>query len=174
MKSVLLFIREEANDYGRLYIIGLFVVMLDQVSKLWILYNITPGAYIDPPPISIIDPFFYIVHIYNTGSAWGQLPGKSQFLALLAVIALICIFIFRKRLELKDWSMQWTFGLLCGGIVGNLIDRLIYGHVIDFLDFHFFGYRFPAFNIADSGITVGVILYVFFVLFAKKKTFDQY
>ena len=95
-----------------------------------------------------------------TGAAWSVLAGRSSLLALLAFVALVAIFWFRHHLGLAQRPVQVAFGLLCGGIVGNFIDRLAYGHVVDFLDFHFGDYIYPTFNVADSGIVCGVALYV--------------
>ena len=80
--------------------------------------------------------------------------------AVLAAATLVAIFIGRRALGLRDRFAQVCFGLLCGGIVGNLVDRIARGHVLDFLDFHFGSYAFPSFNVADSAISVGVALYV--------------
>jgi signal peptidase II len=104
--------------------------------------------------------FFHLVHVGNTGAAWSLFTGKSLWLAALAVITLAAIFIFRHHLELGRPMVQVSFGLLCGGIVGNLVDRIAHGHVIDFLLFEFGSYEFPVFNIADTAICVGVGLYL--------------
>ena len=85
---------------------------------------------------------------------------RLVLLALLAAGTLIAIFLWRHALGLHDRMAQICFGLLCGGIIGNLTDRLLYHHVVDFLDFHFGGYAYPTFNIADSGICCGVVLYL--------------
>lgn len=155
------------GNYARLYVVALSVLALDQVSKLWILASIPAGTYIYPEPIVVLKHFFYIVHIHNSGAAWGQLSGNNHWLALLAIIALFFIYFFRKHLELYRHGVQYAFGLLIGGIIGNFIDRIYYGYVIDFLDFHLWSYRFPAFNIADCGITIGVAIYI---LLSFKKT----
>jgi signal peptidase II len=81
-------------------------------------------------------------------------------LAALAVLTLAGIYFWRHALGLRGTAARVSFGLLCGGIVGNLIDRLLHGHVIDFIDLHFGNYIYPTFNIADSGICVGVLLYL--------------
>ena len=117
-----------------------------------------------PNAITVIEDFFYIVHVGNTGAAWSMLAGKSSLLAGMALITLGAIYIWRHSLGLRQLPVQVSFGLLCGGIVGNLLDRLLHGHVIDFLDFHFGSYIYPTFNIADSGICVGVVLYIFYSL----------
>lgn len=146
--------------YKRLYITALVLFILDQCSKLWVLQTIEPYTYIDPAPIPVIPGFFYWVHIYNEGAAWGILSGYGLWLAALGLLTLTAIFFLRKELELKRHGIQYAMGLLCGGIIGNLFDRIAYGHVIDFIDIHLPGYRWPAFNIADCGITVGVTLYI--------------
>lgn len=155
--------------YTRLLCIAFAVVILDQLTKLWILKTIEPGTYIDPPPIPVIPNFFYIVHIYNTGAAWGTFAGGSFWFGLLAIAVIVGIFIFRKNLQLERTPMQYSVGLLLGGIIGNLIDRFSYGHVIDFLDVHLPGYRWPAFNIADAAIFSGVVLYVIITLLDSPK-----
>lgn len=154
----------EIGKYIRLLWVASLILILDQVTKLWILRAVEPGTYIDPPPIPIVQGFYYIVHIYNTGAAWGAFAGASVWLGLLAIAVVIAIFIFRKNLGLERPVMQYSIGLLVGGIIGNLIDRLCYGHVIDFIDIHLPGYRFPAFNIADAAIFSGVAIYVLVVL----------
>lgn len=139
------------------------VLAADQVSKAWIVRHIPEGTYFNPPPIPVIDGFFYFVNVSNTGAAWGMFSNHTILLALLGVAALGAIFYFRRQLELSKPLLQYTFGMLCGGIVGNLLDREINGRVVDFWDFHLFGgYRFPAFNVADSFITIGVTLYLFY------------
>ena len=77
-----------------------------------------------------------------------------------AALTLAGIFFWRHALGLRSTAVQIAFGLLCGGIVGNLVDRLMHGHVIDFIDLHFGSYIYPTFNVADSGICVGVLFYL--------------
>jgi signal peptidase II len=80
------------------------------------------------------------------------------------LVTLAAIVIWRHALGLRERRSQWCFGLLCGGIVGNVIDRLAYGHVVDFIDLHFGSYVYPTFNVADSGICVGVGFYLWYSL----------
>ena len=110
--------------------------------------------------ITVIPGFFHLVHVGNTGAAWGLFRDRSIWLALLAVITLVAIYLFRRHLELSRPMVQTSFGLLCGGIVGNLVDRLVHGHVIDFLLFTFGSFDWPAFNLADTAICIGVGLYL--------------
>lgn len=143
-----------------------FIFVTDQLSKCWITHTLPLGSYGAPEHIEIIPGFFNIVHVGNTGAAWSLFAGQSALLALVAAITLIGIFFWRRTLGLHRRLFQITFGLLCGGILGNLIDRIVHKHVIDFLDFHFGNYTYPAFNIADSGICIGAILYIGLTLFA--------
>ena len=83
-------------------------------------------------------------------------------LAALGIVALLLLYFFRNALQLKLPHSQWSFGLIIGGILGNLIDRFRLGHVTDFLDFHAAGWHFPSFNVADSAITMGVGLHILF------------
>tara|TARA_Y100000385_G_C12992083_1_gene593272 strand:- start:407 stop:940 length:534 start_codon:yes stop_codon:yes gene_type:complete len=163
----------------RILFAGAFLVfVLDQITKAWIFCNLDLDSYYPPDSITVIDDFFYIVHIGNEGAAWGMLSGYGGLLAVFALIALFAIYSLRDTLELHRKSMQYAFGLLAGGILGNMTDRLVHGHVIDFLDFHFpftipwlipTG-RYPSFNIADCGIVIGTILYLIlsFKIEAKK------
>ena len=100
------------------------------------------------------------MNVGNTGAAWSLFSGRSGSLALLAAATLVAIYAWRRQLGLRLLPVQISFGLLCGGIAGNLLDRLLRGHVVDFLDFHFGSYVFPTFNVADSGICVGVAIYL--------------
>ena len=149
--------------YRTLWIIALAVFALDQATKIWIVNRVP----FDPlhshglgRDIEVIQGFFYIIHVGNTGAAWSMFSGRSVTLAVLAAGTLIAIYFWRHTLGLRQSLSQICFGLLCGGIVGNLVDRIVHKHVIDFIDLHFGSYVYPTFNVADSGICVGVFLYL--------------
>ena len=146
--------------YKLLLAIAGAVVVLDQVSKAWILARLPYPTYGEPGAMIVVPGFFHLVDVGNTGAAWSLFSGRSAMLAAGAAVTLLAIFLWRRALGLRARLVQVSFGLLCGGIVGNLLDRLRHGHVIDFLDFHFGSYVFPTFNIADSGISVGVAIYL--------------
>lgn len=150
--------------YRRLWLLGVIVFALDQLTKSWINVHLPLGTYGPGGSIEIFPGFFYLVHVGNTGAAWSMFTGAGLWLALLAVSTLVAIFFWRRPLGLRAPAAQTAFGLLCGGIVGNLVDRIVHGHVIDFLDFHFGSYTYPTFNVADSGICVGVFWYVLWSL----------
>lgn len=108
----------------------------------------------------IIDNFFYITYVKNDGAAWSILEGNRTFLILISIFAIIFILkcIFKEENINKFESI--SYGVLLGGIIGNLFDRVFYGYVIDFFDFKFFSYSYPVFNIADILIVVGVLIMV--------------
>ena len=147
--------------YWRLLSIAAAVLAADQASKAWIAARLPFNTYgAGSGAITVVPRLLYIVHVGNTGAAWSILSGRSILLAGLAAATLVAIFIGRKALGLGAARAQAYFGLMCGGIAGNLVDRLTHGHVVDFLDFHFGSYVYPTFNVADSAICVGVALYV--------------
>jgi signal peptidase II len=148
--------------YRWLITISAAVLLVDQASKAWIRARLPFNTYGEAEgAIPVIRGFFYIVHVGNTGAAWSILSGRSFLLAALAAATLAAIFLWRRALGLGARYAQVCFGLLCGGIAGNLVDRLTCGHVVDFLDFHFGTHVYPTFNLADSAICVGVALYIY-------------
>lgn len=158
-------------SYRKLFLTSAIVLFLDQVTKFWIVNRLAFNSYFYPQDsdvIEVIKGFFYIVHIGNEGAAWGMFSGHGEILGIFTLIAIGVIYKFRHTLELHRTTAQIAFGLLIGGALGNLTDRILRGHVIDFLDFHL-GFtiprilengRYPAFNVADCGIVVGVFLYL--------------
>lgn len=164
--------------YYRLFVIAGVILVLDQITKILVQYSIPfESSYFALDRVTIIEDFFYLVHIGNKGAAWGMFSEYSGVLTLLSFAVLLFIFCFRKQLELHRGTVQIAFGLLIGGILGNLIDRIRVGHVIDFIDIHLpftlpyilpFG-RWPAFNIADSAIVVGMLFYLLLSLSDTKK-----
>jgi signal peptidase II len=131
------------------------LVLLDQWSKHWIQRRLLYGERIEVWP-----GIFDIRHVRNTGAAWGMLAGWRLLLILFAAGMLALI--VRRRHELFDgWrGGQAALALLVAGIAGNLIDRVRLGYVVDFLDFYRQAWHFPAFNVADSAICVGIGLYL--------------
>lgn len=136
-----------------IYLVAVFVLLIDQLSKLLVTSFIGLNS-----SISIIDGFFSLRYIRNTGAAWGIMSNNTLILALISVFFL---FFFIKYIEeSKDMNKldRISFGLILGGIVGNLFDRLLRGYVVDFFSFLIFKYKFPVFNVADTFIVLGVIL----------------
>ena len=140
----------------RIALIALLVVALDQLTKQIVLHFLSPGE-----EKLIIGGFFKFVYWKNTGAAWSLFRGNNELLAGVALLALIVLFLNRHHFDSRTLLSQVAFGMICGGIVGNLIDRLWAGHVIDFIYFYIelrdgAELGFPAFNIADSAICTGV------------------
>ncbi|HVS53284.1 MAG TPA: signal peptidase II [Opitutaceae bacterium] len=151
--------------YRLLLVLALVVYALDQLTKYWIAARLPYPTFAESDgAIRVIRNFFYLTHVGNTGAAWSLFTGRSVLLGSLAALTLVAIFLWRHTLGLRARMPQICFGLLCGGIAGNLTDRLARGHVVDFIDLHFGSYVYPTFNIADSGICVGVLLYLWFSL----------
>ncbi|PIV87427.1 MAG: signal peptidase II [Hydrogenophilales bacterium CG17_big_fil_post_rev_8_21_14_2_50_63_12] len=134
------------------------VILLDQLSKLAITARL--AAYIDVVPLT---GFFNLVHVHNTGAAFSLFadqPGWQRFffLGIAAIAAAVIFYLLRKTAGRPLYSI--ALALILGGALGNVIDRVLYGHVIDFLDFYLAAWHWPAFNVADSAITVGAALLI--------------
>jgi signal peptidase II len=133
--------------------IGLLIIVADQISKTWIRANLAMGQ-------SLFDTgFLRFVHIQNTGAAFGIFRDYTLTLTIVdfvgIVVILLLVFVLRSRWSFLDSMLvNSAIGLVLGGTVGNLIDRLRLGHVTDFIDFKVW----PAFNIADSAVFIGVII----------------
>ncbi len=136
------------------FILGVLILLLDQWTKYLVKTNLFYGE-----SISIIDGFFNLVFIKNDGAAWNIMSGQRLILVLIS--SLILLFLIFKGYEFFSAKKihRITYGMLLGGISGNLVDRILTGKVIDFLDFQIGTYHYPSFNIADACICVAVILY---------------
>jgi signal peptidase II len=107
--------------------------------------------------IKLINNFFYITFTKNNGAAWSILENKRILLLLITVFVLFVINQYIHKAKLSKIE-EFTYGMIIGGIIGNLFDRIVYGSVVDFIDFKLFGYNYPVFNLADSFIVVGIII----------------
>ena len=143
-------------------LVALAVVLLDQATKEWV-----RGAFSLHESIPVIPGFFHLTYIRNTGAAWGMFSGQNLTLSLLAFAMLLVLVFFRRKIMPPGRLHRIALGLLCGGIVGNLFDRLRLDYVVDFLDFFVREWHWPAFNIADSAICIGVAIYMLGTLLAK-------
>ncbi|MDA0321280.1 MAG: signal peptidase II [Verrucomicrobia bacterium] len=138
-------------------LIAAVITFLDQFTKQWIRDYFGDIHGRSEP---LIAGFLNLNYVGNTGAAWGIMQNSNGRLAVLSVVVVLVLVVFRNRI-LRDSRMhRIAFGLMVGGILGNLIDRVRIGHVIDFLDFHVGIHHFPSFNVADSGICVGVTIYI--------------
>ena len=144
------------------------IIFLDQVTKLQIMQTMRLHE-----SISVIPNLFSLTYIRNPGAAFGLLAGSSNafrmvFFGLTSIFALGLLGTILLRMPEEDWMGRVSVSGILGGAIGNLIDRLRYGEVIDFLDFYVNDYHWPAFNVADSAITVGVIFLIIHFAFEKR------
>ncbi|MEW6296190.1 MAG: signal peptidase II [Thermodesulfobacteriota bacterium] len=133
------------------------ILVLDQITKALVVRALDVHE-----SVPIIESFFHLTLVYNTGAAFGLLAHtpawfRQPFFLLATGVAVFALLLFLRRTDEADRPTVLSIAAIIGGAVGNLIDRLRYGHVIDFLDFHWRGYHWPAFNVADTCITLGVI-----------------
>ena len=154
----------------RIGLIALLVVALDQLTKLLVRQLLGEAQ-----ERVVIEGFFKFVHWGNTGAAWSLFRGNNYLLALVALTALVVLYFSRHHFDSSTRLGQLAFGFIVGGIIGNLIDRLLFKHVIDFLYFYVqqrggSEIGFPAFNIADSAICTGVGLVFLITWRAEKAT----
>lgn len=134
-------------------IISIILLCIDQISKLLVVNLLTKTD-----SITIIKNFFYLTYINNDGAAFSILVGKRIFLILIAVLVIAMLIRYIKKNNIQNKLELVSLALIIGGSLGNLMDRVIRGYVIDFLDFKIFNYNFPIFNLADTFIVIGVFL----------------
>ena len=140
-----------------IFSIALIIVFLDQITKFLVRQNFKLNE-----SIPVIKNALHLTYVTNTGSAFGLFKGINLFFILLSIFVVIMIFHYLRKIAESEKLLQFSVGLLLGGAIGNLIDRILYGAVTDFLDFRIW----PVFNVADSAVTIGIILLM--VLLWKK------
>lgn len=148
------------------------IVFFDQLTKA-LVDRLMPLHH----SIPIIDNFFSLTYVRNTGAAFGIFSGSHEafrlpFLILVSILALGFVFMMLKRLPEEQTGLITALAFIIGGALGNLIDRVLYGEVIDFLDFYWSHYHWPAFNVADSFITIGVMITLYYLI--KEKGEDPF
>ena len=153
--------------YQKLAVVAGIIVVFDQISKAVILNNLPLYR-----SIAVIPGVFNLTHIHNPGGAFGFLASQSLnvrnlIFILISSLAVCLIFYFYRHTPKTHPLLATGFALIFGGALGNLIDRVRFGKVVDFLDFYIGSYHWPAFNIADSAITVGVAIFLFHLVLDK-------
>ena len=154
----------------RVITIAAVVVVLDQLTKLIALGRLMPGL-----PVPVVEGFVALTLVMNPGLAFGLLSGVPAgwrwIVGLLSLVALVVLLRVALRiLPTGGWREQSAIGLIFGGAVGNLIDRTRFGAVVDFVDVYYRDWHWPAFNVADSAITVGVAILALVVLLERSPT----
>jgi signal peptidase II len=152
------------------------IILLDQLTKSWIIAKLRIHD-----AFSVVDGFFNIVHVRNPGAAFGFLAGASPLFRsvffITVTLAAVFLILYYLRRHLRDESIKepflvWSLALILAGAIGNLIDRLRFGEVVDFLDVYVKTYHWPAFNVADSAISTGASLLIVAILKQEKKVRD--
>ncbi len=155
------------NYYMRLAVFCGIVVLVDQVTKQIIL-----SVFALNESLGVIPGFFALTHVHNTGGAFGLFAGEASsirtavFLAVSCLVLGVIFYLYTTMAREKPWVAS-AFSLIFGGALGNLIDRIRFGEVVDFLDFHIGTAHWPAFNVADSAICVGVGILLLNVVLKK-------
>ena len=157
-------IRADRSRIARVVTLAAVVVVLDQITKLIVLDRLTPGV-----PVAVVQGFVALTLVMNPGLAFGLLSGIPAgwrwIVGLLSLVSLVVLLRVALRiLPSGGWREQSAIGLIFGGAVGNLIDRTRFGAVVDFVDVYYRDWHWPAFNVADSAITVGVAALALVVL----------
>lgn len=153
--------------YNKLIITSLGVLLIDMLSKVLIKHFILLGI-----RIKIIKGFLYITYVKNTGAAFSIFRNNTLFLIILSIVIIGLLFYYLSKKIYLSKLENISYGLILGGAIGNLFDRIIYGYVIDFIDIYIFKFDYPVFNIADMAIVIGVIILII-DLFRGEKNGDK-
>ena len=153
--------------YNKLIITSLGVLLIDMLSNVLIKHFILLGI-----RIKIIKGFLYITYVKNTGAAFSIFRNNTLFLIILSIVIIGLLFYYLSKKIYLSKLENISYGLILGGAIGNLFDRIIYGYVIDFIDIYIFKFDYPVFNIADMAIVIGVIILII-DLFRGEKNGDK-
>jgi signal peptidase II len=160
------------NKYLILIVVFWVVFIFDQITKAYVSRTLPKFQ-----SVEVIENFFHITHVRNTGAAFGLLAGpvhplRTTLFIVISGIAIGTILLIYRKIEENDTLHALAFSLLLGGAAGNLVDRVWMGHVIDFLDLHWYDHHWPAFNFADSAICGGIgLILLNMVMGARRSPF---
>ncbi|MCO7128113.1 signal peptidase II [Sporolactobacillus shoreicorticis] len=146
------------------YALALIVLLIDQLSKYLVVHNMALGE-----STPIIPGFFYWTSVRNNGAAWSMLEGQFIFFFIITVIVLAVVVYYMQKLGRKQPLLGISLGIIMGGTLGNFVDRLFRGEVVDFIHFYIVRYSFPVFNLADSSLFIGVVLLIIYLFLDGKK-----
>lgn len=155
------------NKYIKLVVFAGVIILLDQITKALVLRYLPFNK-----NLPVVEGFFNLTHIHNPGGAFGLMANLSPTLRsivflFISSLAVGLIFYFYKKTPARYTWLTAAFALIFGGAIGNLIDRIRFGIVVDFLDFYIGNLHWPAFNIADSAISIGIGIFLYHLLFKK-------
>ena len=149
-------------------IISIIILIVDFIFKYLVSNNMIINV-----RNCIIPNFFYLTYTKNDGAAWSSFSGQSYLLIAISIVIIIFVFGYlRKKKKISKLEIL-GFSLLLGGALGNLLDRIIYGYVIDYLDFNLFNYNYPIFNLADSCVVLGVVVILIETIIQDQKNKKQ-
>jgi signal peptidase II len=161
---------ENKKKYTLFGLCALLSIGLDQWTKVLARAHLKPPPYMGPRVVKVIDGFFNLRYSENTGVAFGMLqemPGGRLLLTLLAVVAFVLVLSYLRKTDPRATRLHVALGLVGGGAVGNLVDRVMFGRVTDFIVWHVGEHEWPAFNVADAALCVGVGLMVLDMIRAR-------
>ena len=133
--------------------ITLLILIIDIVSKMIVVNYLSLGE-----SVKFIDKFLYLTYVRNTGAAWSILADNTYIISLISLIIILTIIWYIGKNKINSKLEKIAYALVLGGAIGNFVNRILYGYVIDFIDVKIFGYNYPIFNLADVFIVVGVVL----------------
>lgn len=155
---------QEQKIFRLALLTGIIFLVLDQLTKYWVVKEIPFGA-----RHTVIPGFFNLTYVTNTGAAWGILSGRYWLLLAISALVFLAAIRFMRTLT-ENWTERYfAVFLVLSGILGNSIDRIFRGAVVDFLQFYIGKYAWPSFNVADSCICVGVFIYILSSLFRPER-----
>jgi len=155
------------NRYLLLIVVSIIIIAADQITKYFV---VEKTSSLTVSPYVVIPGFADFVSVRNTGAAWGMFSGNGLFLFIIAVIVFILLIIFFKSITEGYFERALGIFMVFSGIIGNSLDRIFRGSVVDFIDLHIHNfYHWPAFNIADSSICIGVIIIIISSLLRKSQ-----
>ena len=156
------------RDILILLVVAAFVVLVDQYTKSLVATRLGVGDSWDVAPW--LAPVFRITHVTNTGVAFGLFPGGGNFFTVVSAVVIVTILVYYWQLPPELWLMRVVLALPLGGAIGNLVDRLRQGFVVDFVDLNFWPlHEWPIFNLADSSIVAGVTLLTLLMLWEERR-----
>ena len=148
----------------KIFKVAIVILIIDQLTK-----GLITSKLVVNESIQVVKNFFNITYSMNTGAAWSILNNHSYIIMFISIIALIILFRFMYLFD-NNKRNNISFGLIIGGTLGNLIDRIFNGYVIDFIDITIFKYKYPIFNIADMSIVIGILLLIYAIFKGEDKS----
>lgn len=153
-------------DYFRFVIIASIIVLVDFLCKKWMLFLL-----FKIPKQIVVTSFFNLTPVWNNGISFGLMSSQQGFLRyIIPIFAFVVVVYLISQLHMQRPLQQIGSAMISGGALGNVIDRILYGKVVDFFDFHVAGYHWPAFNIADVAICAGVAIWIYVIIWPRAIT----